>query len=160
MKNVTRSDGSRAPSRCSLTHRCCSTSATWVRIADLALLYVMLALGLNIVVGYAGLLDLGCIGLLRRGRLHVRPAGLAHLTENFAWFAQHFPDGMHLSLWAVIPLALVLAHDQCAAGIPVLKLRGDYLAIVTLGFREIIRIFMNSLDHPVNLTNGPRLGQI
>lgn len=134
----------------------------WVRIADLALLYVMLALGLNIVVGYAGLLDLGYVAFYAVGAYMFGLLASPHLTENFAWFAAHFSDGMHLSLWVVIPLALVLAAcTGVLLGIPVLKLRGDYLAIVTLGFGEIIRIFLNNLDHPVNLTNGPKgLGQI
>ncbi|WP_404302099.1 ABC transporter ATP-binding protein [Alicycliphilus denitrificans] len=134
----------------------------WVRIADLALLYVMLALGLNIVVGYAGLLDLGYVAFYAVGAYMFGLLASPHLAENFAWFSQHFPDGLHLSLWVVIPLALLLAAGTgVLLGIPVLKLRGDYLAIVTLGFGEIIRIFMNNLDHPVNLTNGPKgLGQI
>ncbi|WP_367068047.1 ABC transporter ATP-binding protein [Oryzisolibacter sp. LB2S] len=134
----------------------------WVRIADLALLYVMLALGLNIVVGYAGLLDLGYVAFYAVGAYMFGLLASPHLTDNFAWFAAHFPDGLHLSLWMVIPLALLLAAvTGVLLGIPVLKLRGDYLAIVTLGFGEIIRIFMNNLDHPVNITNGPKgLGQI
>ncbi|GAA3990059.1 branched-chain amino acid ABC transporter permease [Comamonas faecalis] len=129
----------------------------WVRIADLSLLYVMLALGLNIVVGYAGLLDLGYVAFYAVGAYMFGLLASPHLTENFAWFAAHFPNGMHLSLWAVIPLALALAaFFGVLLGIPVLKLRGDYLAIVTLGFGEIIRIFMNNLDQPVNITNGPK----
>jgi len=134
----------------------------WVRIVDLALLYVMLALGLNIVVGFAGLLDLGYVAFYAVGAYMFALLASPHLSENFAWFAQHFPEGLHLSLWMVIPLALVLAAiTGVLLGIPVLKLRGDYLAIVTLGFGEIIRIFMNNLDHPVNVTNGPKgLGQI
>ena len=134
----------------------------WVRIADLALLYVMLALGLNIVVGYAGLLDLGYVAFYAVGAYMFGLLASPHLAENFAWFAAHFPDGMHLSFWVVIPLALLLAACfGVLLGIPVLKLRGDYLAIVTLGFGEIIRIFLNNLDHPVNITNGPKgLGQI
>ncbi len=134
----------------------------WVRIADLALLYVMLALGLNIVVGYAGLLDLGYVAFYAVGAYMFGLLASPHLSETFAWFTAHFPNGMHLSLWMVIPLALVLAAvTGVLLGIPVLKLRGDYLAIVTLGFGEIIRIFMNNLDHPVNITNGPKgLGEI
>ena len=129
----------------------------WVRIADLSLLYVMLALGLNIVVGYAGLLDLGYVAFYAVGAYMFGLLASPHLTENFAWFAAHFPNGMHLSLWAVIPLALALAaFFGVLLGIPVLKLRGDYLAIVTLGFGEIIRIFMNNLDQPLNITNGPK----
>ena len=134
----------------------------WVRIADLALLYVMLALGLNIVVGYAGLLDLGYVAFYAVGAYLFGLMASPHLADNFAAFAAMFPNGLHTSLWLVIPLAAVLAAF-CGAllGAPTLKLRGDYLAIVTLGFGEIIRIFLNNLDHPVNLTNGPKgLGQI
>jgi branched-chain amino acid transport system permease protein len=85
-----------------------------------------------------------------------------HLTDVFPWIAVMFPDGLHLSLWLVLPLAAGLAGlFGVLLGAPTLKLRGDYLAIVTLGFGEIIRVFLNNLDHPVNITNGPKgLGQI
>ncbi len=129
----------------------------WVRIADLALLYVMLALGLNIVVGYAGLLDLGYVAFYAVGAYMFALMASPHLAETFEGFAAMFPNGLHTSIWLVIPLGMVLA--ACVGvllGIPVLKLRGDYLAIVTLGFGEIIRIFMNNLDQPVNITNGPK----
>ena len=134
----------------------------WVRIADLALLYVMLALGLNIVVGYAGLLDLGYVAFYAVGAYLFGLMASPHLSDTFAGFAAMFPNGLHTSLWLVIPLAaIVAAFTGVLLGIPVLKLRGDYLAIVTLGFGEIIRIFLNNLDHPVNLTNGPKgIGQI
>ena len=134
----------------------------WVRIADLALLYVMLALGLNIVVGYAGLLDLGYVAFYAVGAYLFALMASPHLADNFAAFAAMFPNGLHTSLWIVIPVAALLAAFFGALlGAPTLKLRGDYLAIVTLGFGEIIRIFLNNLDHPVNLTNGPKgLGQI
>ena len=134
----------------------------WVRIADLALLYVLLALGLNIVVGYAGLLDLGYVAFYAVGAYIFALLASPHLADNFAFVAAMFPEGLHISLWLVIPLALVVAAcTGVLLGIPVLKLRGDYLAIVTLGFGEIIRIFLNNLDHPINLTNGPKgIGQI
>ena len=134
----------------------------WVRIADLALLYVLLALGLNIVVGYAGLLDLGYVAFYAVGAYLFALMASQHLADNFAAFAAMFPNGLHTSLWIVIPVAALLAAFFGAMlGAPTLKLRGDYLAIVTLGFGEIIRIFLNNLDHPVNLTNGPKgLGQI
>jgi len=134
----------------------------WVRIADLALLYVLLALGLNIVVGYAGLLDLGYVAFYAVGAYLFALMASPHLADNFAAFAAMFPNGLHTSLWIVIPVAALLAAFFGAMlGAPTLKLRGDYLAIVTLGFGEIIRIFLNNLDHPVNLTNGPKgLGQI
>ena len=134
----------------------------WVRIADVALLYVMLALGLNIVVGYAGLLDLGYVAFYAMGAYLFGLMASPHLSDTFPAFAAMFPNGLHTSLLIVIPLAAVMAAGLGALlGAPTLKLRGDYLAIVTLGFGEIIRIFLNNLDHPVNITNGPKgLGQI
>ncbi|WP_295006607.1 ABC transporter ATP-binding protein [uncultured Dechloromonas sp.] len=116
----------------------------WVRILDFAILYVFLALGLNIVVGYAGLLDLGYIAFYAVG------------AYTWALLASpHF--GLHLPIWVILPIGAALA---CIAGVllgsPTLKLRGDYLAIVTLGFGEIVRIFMNNLNAPVNITNGPQ----
>lgn len=116
----------------------------WVRILDFAMLYIMLALGLNIVVGYAGLLDLGYIAFYAVG---------AYLYAMLA--SPHF--GIHLELWMLLPLgAVVAAMFGVLLGAPTLRLRGDYLAIVTLGFGEIIRIFLNNLNAPVNITNGPQ----
>lgn len=134
----------------------------WVRIADLALLYVMLALGLNIVVGYAGLLDLGYVAFYAVGAYMFGLLASPQLTDNFQAIAAMFPNGLHTPWWVIIPLGAVLAAFAGALlGAPTLKLRGDYLAIVTLGFGEIVRIFMNNLDHPINITNGPKgLGQI
>jgi ABC-type branched-chain amino acid transport system, permease component len=129
----------------------------WVRIADTALLYVLLALGLNIVVGYAGLLDLGFVAFFAIGAYLYALLASPHLSEAFPWFAQMFPSGMHVTIWWVIPLGAVVAgFFGVVLGAPTLKLRGDYLAIVTLGFGEIIRVFLNNLDQPVNLTNGPK----
>jgi branched-chain amino acid transport system permease protein len=117
---------------------------TWVRVVNLALLYVMLALGLNIVVGFAGLLDLGYIAFYAVGAY-----AYALLSSP------HF--GVHLPFWITLPLGfLVAAFFGVLLGAPTLKLRGDYLAIVTLGFGEIIRIFLNNLNAPVNITNGPQ----
>ena len=134
----------------------------WVRIADTALLYVLLALGLNIVVGYAGLLDLGFVAFFAIGAYMYALMASPHLSEAFPWFAQMFPTGLHTSLWLVVPMAAFIAGILgVLLGAPTLKLRGDYLAIVTLGFGEIIRVFLNNLDHPVNITNGPKgLSQI
>ena len=129
----------------------------WVRIMALALLYVLLALGLNIVVGYAGLLDLGYVAFYAVGAYMYALLASPHLTENFEWIARLFPDGLHAPFLIVVPLAAGLAAlAGVLLGTPVLKLRGDYLAIVTLGFGEIIRVFLNNLEHPVNITNGPR----
>ena len=129
----------------------------WVRIMALSLLYVLLALGLNIVVGYAGLLDLGFVAFYALGAYMYALLASPHLVENFEWIARALPGGMHAPVWAVIPLAAAMAGlAGVLLGMPVLKLRGDYLAIVTLGFGEIIRVFMNNLEHPINITNGPR----
>ena len=134
----------------------------WVRIADMALLYVLLALGLNIVVGYVGLLDLGYVAFFAIGAYMYALLASPHLTETFPMFAALFPNGLHSPIWLVIPAAAGLAAlFGVLLGAPTLRLRGDYLAIVTLGFGEIIRVFMNNLDHPVNITNGPKgMGQI
>ena len=139
-----------------------SVGNAWVRIADMALLYVLLALGLNIVVGYAGLLDLGFVAFFAVGAYMFGLLASPHLTDTFPWIAAMFPNGLHTPLWAVIPIGAGLAGlFGVLLGAPTLKLRGDYLAIVTLGFGEIIRVFMNNLDNPVNITNGPKgLGQI
>jgi branched-chain amino acid transport system permease protein len=146
---------------------------SWVRIADLALLYIMLALGLNIVVGFAGLLDLGYIAFYAVGAyltgLLASPQ-FAALLESVIMLHPAFGEalaailgeeirtnGIHLSVWFIVPLAAALAGLFGAIlGAPTLKLRGDYLAIVTLGFGEIIRIFMNNLNDPINFTNGPQ----
>jgi branched-chain amino acid transport system permease protein len=121
-----------------------SLGNAWVRVLDFAVLYIMLALGLNIVVGFAGLLDLGYIAFYAVG---------AYLYALLA--SPHF--GVHWPVWAVLPLgALVAGLFGVLLGAPTLRLRGDYLAIVTLGFGEIIRIFLNNLNAPINITNGPK----
>ena len=128
-----------------------------VRIMALALLYVLLALGLNIVVGYAGLLDLGFVAFYAVGAYMFALMASPHLAENFEGFKSMFPNGLHTPIWVVIPAAALIAATAGALlGAPTLKLRGDYLAIVTLGFGEIIRVFLNNLEQPFNITNGPR----
>jgi branched-chain amino acid transport system permease protein len=121
-----------------------SVGTAWVRITNLAILFILLSLGLNIVVGFAGLLDLGYIAFYAVG------------AYTYALLASpHF--GLHLPFWVILPIGAAVA---CVFGVllgaPTLKLRGDYLAIVTLGFGEIVRIFLNNLSQPVNLTNGPQ----
>ena len=116
----------------------------WVRIANFAVLYVMLALGLNIVVGFAGLLDLGYIAFYAVGAYVYALLASAHFN-------------LHLPFWVILPIgATIAAFFGVLLGAPTLKLRGDYLAIVTLGFGEIVRIFLNNLSRPVNITNGPQ----
>ena len=146
---------------------------SWVRIIDIALLYIMLALGLNIVVGFAGLLDLGYIAFFAVGAYLVglfSSPQFAALLESVVYYSPALGEalivffgpeiqqnGIHLSVWFIVPLAaLVAALFGALLGAPTLKLRGDYLAIVTLGFGEIIRIFMNNLNDPINFTNGPQ----
>jgi branched-chain amino acid transport system permease protein len=129
----------------------------WVRVLDFAMLYVMLALGLNVVVGFAGLLDLGYIAFYAVGAYTAALMTSPHLANQFQWFSQMFPGGMHAPYWVVVPIAMsVAAFFGVLLGAPTLRLRGDYLAIVTLGFGEIVRIFMNNLDRPLNITNGPQ----
>src|SRR5487761_1964425 len=116
----------------------------WVRITNLAVLYCFLALGLNIVVGFAGLLDLGYIAFYGVG------------AYVYALLASPQFD-IHLPFWVILPLgSLVACVFGVLLGTPTLKLRGDYLAIVTLGFGEIVRIFLNNLSRPINITNGPQ----
>lgn len=121
-----------------------SAGTAWVRITNLAILFALLSLGLNIVVGFAGLLDLGYVAFYAVG---------AYCYALLA--SPHF--NLHLPFWMILPIGALLA---CVFGVllgaPTLKLRGDYLAIVTLGFGEIVRIFLNNLARPVNLTNGPQ----
>ena len=105
-------------------------------IATLALIYVLLGLGLNVVVGFAGLLDLGYVGFYAVG------------AYTYAILQQY-----GLGFWTLLPIAAALSGlSGILLGFPVLRLRGDYLAIVTLGFGEIIRILLNNLD---KYTNGP-----
>jgi branched-chain amino acid transport system permease protein len=112
-----------------------------VRVIDTVLIYVLLGVGLNMVVGYAGLLDLGYVAFYAIG------------AYSYAILASG-QFNIHL------PFALILLIGGCLAGlagvllgIPVLRLRGDYLAMVTLGFGEIIRLLLNN---QVWLTNGPQ----
>jgi branched-chain amino acid transport system permease protein len=130
---------------------------SWVRTLDFALLYIMLALGLNIVVGYAGLLDMGFIAFYAVGAYLAALLSSPHLLQQFPALAALLPAGMHTSIWLILPLgALLAAGFGVVLGAPTLRLRGDYLAIVTLGFGEIIRILLRNLDRPVNITNGPK----
>lgn len=112
-------------------------SRGYVDVLTLALIYVVLGLGLNIVVGFAGLLDLGYVGFYAVG------------AYTYALCNQYFG----LSFWECVPLsAAAAALFGFLLGFPVLRLRGDYLAIVTLGFGEIIRLLLNNLT---SITGGP-----
>ncbi|MCS7056493.1 MAG: hypothetical protein NZM18_10040 [Thermoflexales bacterium] len=126
-------------------------------VMGIVFIFVMMGLGLNIVVGYAGLLDLGYVAFFAIGAYTY-----AFLSAPFSspWFSQQLAaiglpnDQPLLSFWQAIPIVMILAAiGGILLGTPVLRLRGDYLAIVTLGFGEIIRLFMLNL---ADLTNGPR----
>lgn len=113
--------------------------AFWVRVLGYTGLFMLLGLGLNVVVGFAGLLDLGYVAFYAIG------------AYTFALLASEKFD-IHISFWLLLPLAAILAAIAgILLGIPVLRMRGDYLAIVTLGFGEIIRILVTNLT---KLTNG------
>lgn len=146
---------------------------SWVRIMDMALLYIMLALGLNIVVGFAGLLDLGYIAFYALGAYMTALLASPQFAVVLESVINTYPligsallrilgpeiaqNGIHLSVWFIVPLSAVLAAlSGVLLGAPTLKLRGDYLAVVTLGFGEIIRIFIINLNAPVNITDGPK----
>ncbi len=131
-------------------------NAYYLEVATQVGIYAALAIGLNIVVGFAGLLDLGYVAFYAAG---------AYLYGIFATSqANNFipVDWVQFPLsgewfWLFIPFSMLLAAIVgVILGFPVLRLRGDYLAIVTLGFGEIIRIIFNNLDKPVNITNGPK----
>jgi len=124
-------------------------------------LFAALALGLNIVVGFAGLLDLGYIAFFAVGAYLWAFFGsqqIWHLDEAPGTF-QIYPTFPFPALWfwMFIGVGIIAAAFMgIMLGTPVLRLRGDYLAIVTLGFGEVIRVLLNNLDKPVNLTNGPQ----
>lgn len=117
-------------------------------------IYSVLAIGLNIVVGFAGLLDLGYVGFYATGA-YVYAIFASAQAGNFMGSSWSPVSGNYFWLFLIIAMA-VAAGVGILLGLPVLRLKGDYLAIVTLGFGEIIRILLNNLDKPVNITNGPK----
>jgi branched-chain amino acid transport system permease protein len=126
-------------------------------VMGIVFIFVMMGLGLNVVVGYAGLLDLGYVAFFAIGAyiyaFLAAPASSPYISQLLLSLGIS-PQSPLLSYWMAIPVAmLTAAMGGILLGIPVLRLRGDYLAIVTLGFGEIIRLFMLNLS---NLTNGPR----
>lgn len=116
-------------------------------------IFAVLALGLNIVVGFAGLLDLGFVAFFAVGAYIWAILGSSQGTELFGGT---FPLNGDFYFMVTILAVLVAAGAGILLGLPVLRLKGDYLAIVTLGFGEVIRVLANNLDKPVNITNGPQ----
>ena len=124
--------------------------------------YAMMAVGLNIVVGYAGLLDLGYVAFYAMGAYTVAwfaSVQFAHRNIHFgAVGVSSDTPGIHISIWLLLLLAGILtAIIGVIIGLPTLRLRGDYLAIVTLGFGEILPQVARNGDNlgGFNLTNGP-----
>jgi branched-chain amino acid transport system permease protein len=116
----------------------------YLEVATQVGIFVALALGLNIVVGLAGLLDLGYVAFFAVG------------AYSWAIFGGGFPLAPGWFYVFLFVGLLMAAGTGILLGLPVLRLRGDYLAIVTLGFGEVIRVLANNLDKPVNFTNGPK----
>ena len=125
----------------------------YLEVATQVGIFVALALGLNIVVGLAGLLDLGYVAFFAVGAYSWAIFGSPHANLLFGggfplapiWFYPFLIVGL-----------MVAAVAGVLLGLPVLRLRGDYLAVVTLGFGEVIRVLANNLDKPLNITNGPK----
>lgn len=130
------------------------TNSYYLDILTQVGIYSVLAIGLNIVVGFAGLLDLGYVGFYATGA-YVYAIFASPQASNFLGKGWTPVSGNYFWLFLIISMA-VAALVGILLGLPVLRLKGDYLAIVTLGFGEIIRILLNNLDKPVNLTNGPK----
>ena len=116
----------------------------WNYIMGTVAIYILLGLGLNIIVGYSGQLVLGYVAFFAAG------------AYTFALLTAPLPHGIGMNLWLAVGMAvLVSTLTGLLLGLPILNLRGDYLAIVTLGFGEIVRILIRS-DLLTSLTNGPR----
>ncbi len=120
-------------------------------------IFVALALGLNIVVGLAGLLDLGYVAFYAVGAYTWAVFGSIQPTRFMSegWL-RWFPLGPEWFFVFLFLGVLTGATTGILLGLPVLRLRGDYLAVVTLGFGEVIRVLANNLDKPINITNGPK----
>jgi branched-chain amino acid transport system permease protein len=120
--------------------------------------FTMMALGLNVVVGYAGLLDLGYVAFYAAGAYVAGwLASLQFEDVTFSFLSHSDEPGIHLSMWLILPIAgLFTMLVGIVIGLPTLRLRGDYLAIVTLGFGEIVPQFVRNADSlgGFNLTSG------
>ena len=125
----------------------------YLEIATQVGIFVALALGLNIVVGLAGLLDLGYVAFFAVGAYSWAIFGSPHANIMFGGGFPLAPGWFYAFLLVGLLLG---AGTGVLLGLPVLRLWGDYLAIVTLGFGEVIRVLANNLDKPVNITNGPK----
>jgi branched-chain amino acid transport system permease protein len=131
-----------------------SLNGYYLEIVTQVGIFAALALGLNIVVGLAGLLDLGYVAFFAVGAYSWAIFGSPQANQIFG--GTTFPlAGSWFFLFLLIGVG-VAASAGILLGLPVLRLHGDYLAIVTLGFGEVIRVLANNLDKPINITNGPK----
>lgn len=123
----------------------------YIDVATQAGIFVTLALGLNVVVGFAGLLDLGYVAFFAVGAYLWGVFSTQQITQINPGASVVNPASFYIFL--IIGL-IIGGIAGVLLGLPVLRLKGDYLAIVTLGFGEVIRVLANNLDRPVNITNG------
>ncbi|MBI4529035.1 MAG: branched-chain amino acid ABC transporter permease [Deltaproteobacteria bacterium] len=131
-----------------------ATNGYYLEVAIQVGMFVALALGLNIVVGLAGLLNLGFVAFYAIGAYLWAIFGSTQANQFIG--GGIFPLGPSWFYVFLILSVFVGAGTGIVLGLPVLRVRGDYLAIVTLGFAEVVRALVNNLDKPINLTNGPR----
>ncbi|NTU81236.1 MAG: branched-chain amino acid ABC transporter permease [Chloroflexales bacterium] len=123
----------------------------YIDVATQAGIFAVLALGLNIVVGFAGLLDLGFVAFFAVGAYLWGIFSTPQIGEIFSGATPVPPEWF----FGFLILGLLVGGlTGVLLGLPVLRLRGDYLAIVTLGFGEVIRVLALNLDKPLNITNG------
>ncbi len=125
---------------------------SYMEVATMVGIYISMALGLNIVVGMAGLLDLGFVAFFAVGAYSYSIFATPQ-AANFLPFGEYPLSGESFWIFLIIG-GICAAIAGVLIGVPVLRVKGDYLAIVTLGFGEIIRIVFNNLDRPLNITNG------
>lgn len=129
-------------------------NAYYLEVAVQVGIYVALALGLNIVVGFVGLLNLGFVAFYAIGAYLWAIFGSPQANEFIA--GGFFPLAPYWFFIFLVFSIVVGAMTGVLLGLPVLRLRGDYLAVVTLGFAEVVRALVNNLDKPINFTNGPK----
>ncbi|MBI5301295.1 MAG: branched-chain amino acid ABC transporter permease [Chloroflexi bacterium] len=128
----------------------------YLEVATQVCIFSALALGLNIVVGFAGLLDLGYVAFYLVGAYTWAIFGSPQAQKFIPPELLKFPLAQEFFFPFFFLATFLAALTGIMLGLPVLRVRGDYLAVVTLGFGELLRVVANNLDKPVNITNGPQ----
>jgi branched-chain amino acid transport system permease protein len=129
-----------------------SSYESYMEVATQSGIYIAMALGLNIVVGFAGLLDLGFVAFFAIGAYTY---GIFSTAQANNFIPGHLFPLSGSTFWLFLLIGgFMAALFGILLGLPVLRVKGDYLAIVTLGFGEIIRIIFNNMEKPINITNG------